>query len=80
MVNVVKKKFGYDDSYDAFGVHGIGGIVGALATGLFATAAVQASCSGAFYGNPAQFMDSVKSSYGNYYLVRWRNSSYILGS
>ncbi len=61
MVGVVKPKFGYDDTLDAFGVHGIGGIWGALATGLFATAAVQASCKGAFYGNPAQFMIQVKA-------------------
>ncbi len=35
----MKKKFGYDDSLDAFGVHGIGGIVGALLTGVFASTA-----------------------------------------
>ncbi|KEP67921.1 ammonium transporter [Thioclava sp. BHET1] len=33
-VDTIKHKFGYDDSLDAFGVHGIGGIVGALATGI----------------------------------------------
>ena len=32
---VVKKALGYDDSYDVFGIHGVGGIVGALLTGLF---------------------------------------------
>jgi Amt family ammonium transporter len=37
MVAVVKQKFGYDDSLDAFGVHGIGGTLGALLTGVFAT-------------------------------------------
>jgi Amt family ammonium transporter len=36
----VKKAFGYDDSLDAFGVHGVGGIIGALLTGVFADAAV----------------------------------------
>ena len=55
MVSVVKHKFGYDDSLDAFGVHGIGGIIGALATGLLATPAVQSAYSGLFYGNPKQF-------------------------
>lgn len=40
MVAFVKPKFGYDDSLDAFGVHGIGGIWGALATGLFASKAI----------------------------------------
>ena len=37
---VVKSRFGYDDSLDAFGVHGVGGTVGALLTGVFATRAV----------------------------------------
>jgi ammonium transporter, Amt family len=37
MVVVVKNKFGYDDSLDAFGVHGIGGTLGAILTGVFAT-------------------------------------------
>ena len=54
MVSVIKHKFGYDDSLDAFGVHGIGGIIGALATGLLATPAIQSSYSGLFYGNPKQ--------------------------
>jgi ammonium transporter, Amt family len=40
MVTVVKSKFGYDDTLDAFGVHGAGGTVGAILTGVFATMAV----------------------------------------
>src|SRR5208282_4931734 len=40
MVATVKAKFGYDDSLDAFGVHGVGGTIGALLTGVFATRAV----------------------------------------
>jgi len=40
MVTKVKRKFGYDDALDAFGVHGIGGTLGALLTGVFATNAV----------------------------------------
>lgn len=51
MVAYVKPKLGYDDSLDAFGVHGIGGILGALLTGVLATPAVQAAYSGAAYGN-----------------------------
>ena len=43
MVAAVKQKFGYDDSLDAFGVHGIGGTLGALLTGVFATNAVNDS-------------------------------------
>jgi Amt family ammonium transporter len=40
MVTAVKSKFGYDDTLDAFGVHGAGGTVGAILTGIFATSAV----------------------------------------
>jgi Amt family ammonium transporter len=56
MLSVVKGKFGYDDSLDAFGVHGIGGIIGALATGLFATTVINpGGANGLFFGNPKQF-------------------------
>jgi len=51
MVAWVKPKLGYDDSLDAFGVHGIGGIIGAILTGVLATPAVQAAYSGAAFGN-----------------------------
>ncbi|MFZ4616770.1 MAG: ammonium transporter [Rectinemataceae bacterium] len=58
MVTVVKEKLGYDDALDAFGCHGIGGIVGALLTGVFADPrlwkAFGATYSGTLYGNPAQ--------------------------
>ena len=55
-VGFVKHKFGYDDSLDAFGVHGIGGIFGALATGLFASKAINAAgADGLFFGNTRQF-------------------------
>jgi Amt family ammonium transporter len=40
MVSKVKKMFGYDDALDAFGVHGVGGTLGAILTGVFATKAV----------------------------------------
>jgi Amt family ammonium transporter len=40
MVAVVKQRLGYDDSLDAFGVHGVGGTLGALLTGIFATSAI----------------------------------------
>ena len=43
MVTAVKSKFGYDDTLDAFGVHGAGGTIGALLTGVFATKAVNDS-------------------------------------
>lgn len=51
MVAYVKPKLGYDDSLDAFGVHGIGGILGALLTGVFASPFIQSAYSGAAYGN-----------------------------
>ena len=50
----LKHKLGYDDSLDAFGVHGICGIWGALATGIFANPAVNAAGTGLIYGNPKQ--------------------------
>ncbi len=51
-----KSKLGYDDALDVVGIHGIGGIWGALATGLFASKAINAAgADGLFYGNPAQF-------------------------
>jgi Amt family ammonium transporter len=54
-VSVVKRKLGYDDSLDVFGVHGIGGMWGAVATGIFATKAVnEAGGDGLLYGNAAQ--------------------------
>ena len=50
-----KPKFGYDDSLDVVGVHGVGGTWGALATGLFASKAVNAAGNdGLFFGNPGQ--------------------------
>lgn len=51
MVAYVKPKLGYDYSLDAFGVHGVGGIVGAILTGVLATPFVQSNYSGAIYGN-----------------------------
>ena len=53
-VSLVKPMLGYDDSLDAFGVHGVGGAFGALATGLFASKAINsAGNDGFFYGNPS---------------------------
>ncbi|MBM7694719.1 Amt family ammonium transporter [Peribacillus deserti] len=48
----LKKRLGYDDALDAFGLHGIGGTWGGIATGLFATTSVnEAGADGLFYGN-----------------------------
>ena len=52
---IIKPKLGYDDALDAFGVHCVGGIWGALATGLFASKLVNSSGNnGLFFGNPHQ--------------------------
>ncbi|WP_434510397.1 ammonium transporter [Desulfitobacterium sp. AusDCA] len=54
-VSVLKGKLGYDDALDAFGCHGVGGMWGALATGIFATKTINpAGADGLFYGNAAQ--------------------------
>ena len=56
-VAVLKPKFGYDDALDVFGVHCVGGIWGALATGLFASRAINpAGADGLFFGNPKQVL------------------------
>ncbi len=60
-VSKLKLKMGYDDSLDAFGVHGLCGIWGALATGLFATPAITEGAAGLFYGNPKQLWIQVIS-------------------
>jgi len=52
MVFRVKKFFGYDDSLDAFGVHGVGGTMGALLTGLFAAGSINAVFGKDAAGNP----------------------------
>jgi len=51
----LKPRLGYDDSLDVVGVHCVGGVIGALLTGLFASKAVNpAGADGLFFGNPAQ--------------------------
>jgi Amt family ammonium transporter len=53
----LKPRFGYDDSLDVVGVHGVGGTWGALATGLFASKAINpAGNDGLFFGNPGQLL------------------------
>jgi Amt family ammonium transporter len=54
---MMKTRFGYDDALDVVAVHGVGGIWGALATGLFATKTINpAGFDGLFYGNPKQVL------------------------
>jgi Amt family ammonium transporter len=56
-IAIVKAKLGYDDALDAFGVHGVGGIWGTIAVGLFAEKAVNAGgANGLFFGDGHQFL------------------------
>ncbi len=57
----LKQKFKYDDSLDAFGVHGVGGTLGAILVGVFATKAVNPASSGALEGNWAQLVSQLAS-------------------
>ncbi len=62
-VSVLKNKFGYDDALDAFGCHGIGGIWGGIATGLFAQSSINpvAQWNGLFFGDYRLFLAQVIS-------------------
>jgi Amt family ammonium transporter len=68
MVAIAKNKFGYDDSLDAFGVHGVGGTLGAVLTGVFATNQINDALKGPdgkpvalglVDGNPGQIVDQL---------------------
>jgi len=64
MVARVKARFGYDDSLDAFGVHGAGGTIGALLTGVFATSAINpilgaGKATGLLEGNKGQILNQL---------------------
>ena len=64
MVVTVKNRFGYDDSLDAFGVHGAGGTIGAILTGLFANSAINpifgaGKATGALEGNGHQMLNQL---------------------
>ncbi len=59
-VNVLKPRLGYDDTLDVFGVHGLGGTWGAIATGIFASKALNpAGDDGLLAGNPAQMVEQL---------------------
>ena len=60
-VTTLKRKLGYDDSLDAFGVHGLCGTWGALATGLFADPTINKIGTGLFFGNPKQLWIQIVS-------------------
>jgi Amt family ammonium transporter len=66
----LKSKLGYDDSLDVVGVHGVGGTWGALATGLFASKAVnEAGGDGLFFGNPGQLWTQIVAIAATYVLA-----------
>jgi Amt family ammonium transporter len=52
----MKPKFGYDDSLDAFGIHGVSGTMGAILTGIFADPSINELGTGLLYGNPKQLI------------------------
>jgi Amt family ammonium transporter len=56
----LKNALGYDDSLDAFGVHGIGGALGAILTGVFATNVINSAGSGMIDGNAGQIITQLK--------------------
>lgn len=56
----LKHKLGYDDSLDAFGVHGVGGATGAILTGVFALSSVNKLGQGAIDGNPMQILTQIE--------------------
>lgn len=64
----MKSKLGYDDALDVVGIHGLGGTWGALATGLFASAAIN-NVDGLFYGNPRQAWIQLVSIIGTWVFV-----------
>lgn len=55
-VAALKPKLGYDDTLDAFGIHGIGGTIGAILTGVFADPSINEAGRGLLYGNPGQLL------------------------
>jgi Amt family ammonium transporter len=55
-VAAMKPKFGYDDTLDAFGIHGVAGTLGAILTGVFADPSINESGRGLLYGNPGQLL------------------------
>jgi Amt family ammonium transporter len=60
-VALMKPRFGYDDTLDAFGIHGVGGTLGALLTGFFADPAINEAGKGLFFGNPVQVWIQTKA-------------------
>jgi ammonium transporter len=60
-VAVLKRKLGYDDALDVFGIHGVAGILGAVLTGVFADPSINEAGKGLLYGNPGQVLIQILS-------------------
>jgi Amt family ammonium transporter len=71
----LKARFGYDDSLDAVGIHGVGGTFGALATGIFATKAINAAgADGLLFGNASLLLTqaiSIAAAIAYSFVVSW---------
>jgi Amt family ammonium transporter len=61
-VAMLKPRFKYDDTLDAFGIHGVGGLLGAVLTGIFADPAINEAGKGLLYGNPGQLWTQIVAS------------------
>jgi Amt family ammonium transporter len=59
----MKPKFKYDDTLDAFGIHGVGGLLGAILTGVFADPAINEAGKGLLYGNAGQLWTQIVASF-----------------
>jgi Amt family ammonium transporter len=55
----IKPRLGYDDSLDVFGIHGVGGTLGAILTGIFADPSINELGKGLLYGNPGQLLTQI---------------------
>jgi Amt family ammonium transporter len=64
----LKQRLGYDDSLDVFGIHGIGGLIGTLLTGIFAVGAISGGMTGLLEGNPGQVVTQL---YGIVVTIVW---------
>ena len=61
-VAFLKPKLGYDDTLDAFGIHGVGGTIGAVLTGVFADPSINELGKGLLYGNAGQLWTQILAS------------------
>jgi Amt family ammonium transporter len=79
-VAILKRQLGYDDTLDAFGVHGVGGTLGAILTGVFARSSVQDVFDGGpvglLEGNAGQALNNALAALITWYWRRLRHSSF----